>query len=232
MSSLPFAIEPMSESALLLRWPEQIDPLTEAQIRQIMALLDTLPWVQDLIPSYHCLALIHTDDAPPRLGYWLSAFLRSQASVWQLSELPKARTLTVPVCYQSELAPDLASVARHSGLSEQEVVARHSQGHYRVCFLGFTPGFAYLAGLDPQLATPRKREPRLAIPAGAVAIGGDQTGIYPSATPGGWRIIGQTPLPLLDLAQQPPSVLQPGDQVRFDPIDQGQFEQLQREGQG
>ena len=117
--------------------------------------------------------------------------------------------------YGGEDGPDLADVAAHCGLSADEVVQRHTQAEYVVYFIGFQPGFAYLGGLDDALHTPRRAEPRVAVPAGSVGIGGAQTGIYPLATPGGWQLIGRTALRLFDPQAEPPTLLAPGDRVRF-----------------
>jgi KipI family sensor histidine kinase inhibitor len=125
------------------------------------------------------------------------------------------RDIDIPVVYGGAGGPDLDVIARHTGLSTAEVIRRHSEGEYVVYFIGFMPGFAYMGGLDPQLATPRQDEPRLSIPAGSVGIGGEQTGIYPLASPGGWQLLGRTALPLFDPTQNPPTLLRPGDRVRF-----------------
>lgn len=127
------------------------------------------------------------------------------------------REVAIPVCYGGVHGPDLNDVARHTGLSTAEVVALHSSTDYIVFFLGFQPGFAYLGGLPESLTTPRRAEPRLAVPAGSVAIGGSQTGIYPAAAPGGWQLIGRTELTLFDPLRDPPTLLLPGDRVRFVP---------------
>ena len=119
------------------------------------------------------------------------------------------------MCYGGEHGPDLQVVADHAGLSVEEVVRRHAGAEYVVFFIGFQPGFAYLGGLDPTLHTPRRDAPRLEVPAGSVAIGGAQTGIYPAASPGGWQLIGRTASTLFDPARNPPALLQPGDRVRF-----------------
>ena len=136
------------------------------------------------------------------------------------------RAIEVPVCYENEFAPDLGDVAQHAGLSEEEVVRRHSSARYRVNCVGFTPGFPYLSGLPAELATPRRASPRTEIPAGSVAIGGAQTGIYPSKSPGGWNVIGRTPLRLFDHRNEPPAMLRAGDSVRFRQISREEFEQL------
>lgn len=139
---------------------------------------------------------------------------------------PAARTVEVPVCYEGDCAPDLADVARGTGLSPAEAAALHSGAAYRVAFLGFSPGFAYLLGLPPRLATPRLPVPRRAVPAGSVGIAGEQTGLYPRATPGGWRLVGRTPLPLFDPFRDPPSLLLPGDAVRFVPVPRAELDRL------
>lgn len=132
-------------------------------------------------------------------------------------DLPRfaGRDIDLPVRYGGADGPDLEAVAAHTGLSPDEVIRRHAAGTYLVYFIGFQPGFAYLGGLDTSLHTPRRAAPRLEVPAGAVGIGGAQTGIYPAASPGGWQLIGRTALRLFDPAQDPPTLLQPGDRVRF-----------------
>jgi biotin-dependent carboxylase-like uncharacterized protein len=142
-----------------------------------------------------------------------------------------ARTVEIPVCYDDEFAPDLATVAAHAGLTPAEVVARHTAFDYHVHALGFSPGFPYLGGLDPALHIDRLDTPRTRVSPGSVGIGGGQTGIYPAATPGGWRLIGRTPLDLFDPGQDPPALLAPGDAVRFVPIDAARYRELQAEAQ-
>jgi len=126
-----------------------------------------------------------------------------------------SRRIDIPVEYGGAAGPDLDEVARHTGLSPSEVVQMHSAATYTVYSLGFLPGFAYLGGLHPRLATPRRREPRLAVPAGSVGIGGEQTGVYPSSSPGGWHLIGRTSLQLFDPMRKPPTLLAAGDTVCF-----------------
>lgn len=126
-----------------------------------------------------------------------------------------SREVEIPVQYGGEFGPDLEVVARHTGLSAEEVVRRHAGGDYVVFFLGFQPGFAYMGGLEDALHTPRRAEPRLEVPAGSVGIGGAQTGLYPAVSPGGWQLIGHTDVPLFDPSRTPPTLLQPGDRVRF-----------------
>jgi inhibitor of KinA len=136
------------------------------------------------------------------------------------------RVVEVPVCYDEEFAPDLSVVAKASGLGLDKVVQLHASAEYRVGFIGFAPGFPYLVGLPPQLATPRRAVPRQMVPAGAVAIGGGQTGIYPSASPGGWNVIGRTPLRLFETTRAEPALLRAGDGVRFHAINRAEFDAL------
>jgi KipI family sensor histidine kinase inhibitor len=126
-----------------------------------------------------------------------------------------AREVQIPVAYGGDDGPDLTDVAAHTGLAPDEVVRRHCAGEYVVYLLGFLPGFAFMGGLPPELATPRRAEPRTAVPARSVGIGGEQTGIYPLASPGGWNLIGRTPLELFDPSAKEPTLLRPGDRVRF-----------------
>lgn len=140
--------------------------------------------------------------------------------------------IEIPVCYDAEFAPDLDSVAAHAGISPAEVIRRHSSTGYEVAFVGFTPGFGYLTGLPAELAAPRLPSPRTRVPAGSVGIAGDQTGIYPSATPGGWRLIGRTPLRMFDANRAEPSLLSIGNGVRFRPIDRAEFDSIQRTIEG
>lgn len=140
-----------------------------------------------------------------------------------------ARTIEIPVCYGGEFGIDLEYVAQHHGITADEVIAIHSAATYRVHMLGFVPGFPYLGGMSERIATPRRDTPRLIVPAGSVAIGGSQTGVYPLETPGGWQIIGRTPLALFRPAEDPPTLLSPGDTVRFRSIASEEFAAL-REG--
>ncbi|MBS4178956.1 5-oxoprolinase subunit PxpB [Lederbergia citrea] len=130
----------------------------------------------------------------------------------------KAKIVEIPVCYEEPFALDLAFVAEQNGLTKHEVIQLHSDNVYHVYFLGFAPGFPFLGGMNEKLSTPRRSSPRLKIPGGAVGIAGGQTGIYPLTSPGGWQIIGRTPLQLFDVNANPPTLILPGDQIRFVPI--------------
>ncbi|MDO8273580.1 MAG: 5-oxoprolinase subunit PxpB [Gammaproteobacteria bacterium] len=184
--------------------------------REEMGLLEIVPGMGNLLlrltasDAHRLQARIDTLTASV-LHLWSTLATALSPATADLS----SQTITIPVTYGGEAGPDLQIVSAHTGLSEEAIMERHSAGLYRVFCLGFLPGFAYLGGLDPALAIPRRATPRLSIPAGSVAIGGSQTAVYPSATPGGWHIIGRTDVTLFDPASQRPALLLPGDTVRF-----------------
>ncbi|RAO76540.1 5-oxoprolinase subunit PxpB [Dyella jiangningensis] len=229
LNGAPF-IEALSEEAWLLRFGDTIDAALNARVHAAARRLQaTLPGIE-CVPAYASLLLrfdplqwidIGTAAPDQRLHDAVLSSLQDPAVV-----VDEARVVTVPVLYGGDHGPDLHDVAAHAGLSEAEVIARHTAADYRVAMLGFAPGFPYLLGLDPTLAMPRRADPRLNVAVGSVAIGGMQTGIYPQALPGGWQLIGRTPLTLFDLASTPPSLLQPGDRVRFRAIDAREYERL------
>jgi KipI family sensor histidine kinase inhibitor len=225
MSVGPPRLAPLGDSALLIVFGDRIDPALNRRALALAKALADLPGVTDRVPAYASLAL-HYDPC-----VWSHDGLVEAVTPYLADEGGAAledRRLRIPVCYGGEHGPDLDAVARHCGLAPDEVIARHSGGEYLVYFLGFTPGFAYLGGLDPALATPRRGAPRSSVPAGAVGIAGEQTGIYPQASPGGWRLIGRTPLRLFDPLREPPCVLAPGDRLRFVPIGPDEFESRMR----
>lgn len=222
-------IEPLGDSALIVRVVEDYGRESERALDAVLGAFGQLeaaviPGVVELTPAYSTIGVFFD---PALTGF--DALKTEIEQVLQNTERagPRAgtgRTIEVPVCYEDEFAPDLREVAWHAGLSAQDVVRRHSTAAYRVTCVGFTPGFPYLSGLPTELATPRRASPRKEIPAGAVAIGGTQTGIYPRKSPGGWNIIGRTPLSLFDVKREPPSLFQAGDRVRFRRISREEFE--------
>ena len=206
----------VGEGGLLVEFANEISPTVNRQVRTLLAALDAAPppGLIDLIPAYRTLLILFD------LLALTSDELIAHIASLKLAEgtTPPARTITIPVIYGGEYGPDLDAVAASSGLTPEEVIVRHSSAIYLVYFIGFSPGYPYLGGLDPALHTPRLTQPRLVVPAGTVAIGGQQTGIYPQQTPGGWRLIGRTPTRLYDPAAAEPFLLQPGDEVRLRPI--------------
>lgn len=172
--------------------------------------------------------------------YTLTVFLRKQIDVeqllgeWERATLEEVasqvRRLRIPVCYEAEFALDLERMEKVTGLSAADIVRIHSEAIYTVFMIGFLPGFPYLGGLDERLAVPRLAEPRLQVTAGSVGIGGAQTGVYPIDSPGGWHIIGRTPLRLFDTERAEPFLFAPGDEVQFVPINVAEFRKLKRDG--
>jgi inhibitor of KinA len=183
-----------------------------------------LPGLVDLRPAYTSLLLVFDPRTTSHVEIERAVTPLLTSSGIDL--VPAGRTVEIPVCYEGENGPDLADVARGAGLTTEEAVALHAGASYRVAFLGFSPGFAYLLGLPPRLAGPRLPVPRLRVPAGSVGIAGGQAGLYPRATPGGWRLVGRTPLPLFDPGRESASLLLPGDAVLFVPVSQHDFDLL------
>jgi inhibitor of KinA len=182
-----------------------------------------LPGVVEVAPAFASVAVFL--ESPERLEEAEEAsriVLRHRRRLARKED--RRRLIEVPVCYERDFAPDLEAVAQNSGCTPDDVVRRHAGARYHVRCLGFTPGFPYLSGLPAKLATPRRPTPRLFVPAGSVGIGGAQTGIYPFRSPGGWNIIGRTPLRLFDATREPAVLLRPGDKVRFVRIEREEFE--------
>jgi 5-oxoprolinase (ATP-hydrolysing) subunit B len=206
---------PAGDSALLVELGDQIDLALNRRLHALADWLRGQPGLGEAVPGYASL-LVHYD--PLRLLYpeVLAQIQRGLAQAGSADPSP-ARRIEIPLRYGGEDGPDLDFVARHCGLSAAEVIRRHSQAEYVVYFLGFTPGFPYLGGMDPAIAAPRLETPRTRVPAGSVGIAANQTGLYPFESPGGWRIIGRTSAILFDPLSQPPALLAPGDVVRFIP---------------
>jgi inhibitor of KinA len=158
----------------------------------------------------------------------VQAALRSYEERAEKIQLPKPRRVEIPVCYGGEFGPDLESVAATLGLKPERVVELHSSQNYHVYFLGFAPGFAYLGDLPEELATPRLTNPRKRVPAGSLGIAGKQTAVYPFATPGGWNLLGRTPLEMFRADREPLGLLEMGDQVKFRPITREEFAALEK----
>jgi KipI family sensor histidine kinase inhibitor len=209
---------PAGDSVLVAEYGDRIDETINAHIHLVSQALDRRrpAGVVEVVPTYRSIAIhldpLRTDRAA------LQALVRHIDADVAAYPPPIPRTVEIPVVYGGEYGPDLADVATHAGLSAADVVAIHAAGTYRVYMMGFTPGFPYLGGLSPRIATPRLPSPRTHVPAGSVGIAGPQTGIYPTASPGGWRLIGRTPLPLFDQTQDPPTLVDAGDTVRFVPV--------------
>lgn len=247
-TSMKFTAEPLAEDALLLRFGDTLDAATTAQVQAASSALHSaeLDGVTDIAPAYATL-LIRFNPFVPRLQFASTSLpherlLEAVHSVLDSLPLPAevvrvhrneerghaatrkaARIVELPVCYGSAFGQDLAEIAARSHMTPNEVIVRHTAPEYTVAMLGFAPGFPYLLGLDSALQAPRRATPRTRVPAGSVAIGGVQTGIYPRALPGGWNLIGRTPMTLFDPRRDPPCLLIPGNRVRFRAINADEF---------
>ena len=205
-------IFPLGDTALVCEAPPPATLDCQRRVWSAAQAASGWPHVLEVVPGMNNLTVIFDplEADPDELSARLEA-------AWDGAGAAPAegREVEIPVQYGGEYGPDLKAVADHTGLTVKEVVERHAGGHYVVFFLGFQPGFAYMGGLEEVLHTPRRGEPRLEVPAGSVGIGGAQTGIYPATSPGGWQLIGRTAQKLFDPSRNPPTLLQPGDRVRF-----------------
>jgi inhibitor of KinA len=219
--------QPASDQSLLVYFGETITPQARERVLKLLCLLQSepIPGVCNLHPAYSsllvrfdALALRHAD---------LQAALEIYLDRLDTMQLPPPRLVEIPVCYGGEFGPDLADLAALHNLTPEQLIETHSSATYFVCFFGFTPGFAYLAGLPDALATPRLATPRRRVPAGSVGIAGHQTGVYPFSTPGGWRLIGRTPLQMFRAERPGMCLLAIGDGVRFAAISPERFATLE-----
>lgn len=220
----------VGDEGLLVEYGDAIDPEINRKVRVMAAALKQKPLehVREVIPTYRSLLIcydsLHT--GPRRVQEHLARLEEDLERI----EIPPPRTVTIPVCYGGELGPDLEFVCGHTGLSQEEVVSRHSGADYQIYMIGFTPGFPFLGGMDPALATPRLETPRTLVPAGSVGIANQQTGVYPIDSPGGWRLIGRTPLRLFDPGRDDPFLYRAGDRIRFEPISRREYDRLAGRG--
>lgn len=234
MQKSPLNIYPLSEQSLVLSFGDEV---SEDILRQINAYHHTLehsPFAGyvDAVPAYTTLTVFYDPlqvlvSILPGIGAFekVSNYLNMLEVKIEIVA-KSANVITIPVCYGNDFGPDLEALATMHKLSADEVINIHTKPQYLVYMIGFVPGFAYLGGLDARLDSPRLATPRPVIPAGSVGIAGKQTGIYPLATPGGWQLIGRTPLKMFDAGRAQPSLLQAGDKVKFEPISTEVFDQL------
>ena len=223
---LPFTVHPVGDCALLAVFEQRIAPEIGAAVAALNDRLHTaaIPGVGETVPAFASLMVTY-DPLITDYDTVAAAVQKLADAADSGSTAGVGKLVTIPVCYGGEFGPDLPFVAQHAGLTEEEVVALHSGRDYRIYMLGFLPGFPYLGGLDKQLFTPRLGTPRTAIPAGSVGIGGEQTGIYPIASPGGWQLIGRTPLKLFDPAAGTLPYAA-GDRIQFTPITRAEYDAI------
>ena len=221
-------LKPVGDTAILAVFENEISVENNDRVHALCSAVASasIAGVVEMIPTYTSLTVIYD---PTVIGYdeLCSAVLSLEKSGG--SQKRTSFVYTIPVCYGGELGADLSDVAAHAGIGEDEVVRRHTAVCYRIYMLGFLPGFAYLGGLDESIACPRLTTPRTVIPAGSVGIGGKQTGVYPVASPGGWRLIGTTPLKLYDPSRADPIIYRAGDHIRFTAVCEREFELISKD---
>lgn len=236
-TAMPVALDvdlhfsPLAESAVLIRIGEgiAIDPVVVDTVTALTHAIDraVMHGITDVVPSYTTILIgFNPEETDHRR---IEQAVREIAGSGLSAPDRETRVVIIPVVYGGEHGPDLNEMAAGVGLSSDEVVRLHAGADYRVACMGFSPGWAYLLGLPPELTIPRRKNPRTKIPAGSVAVGGAQTGVYPLESPGGWHLIGRTPLDMFDPARSEPFLLQPGDHVRFASIDARRYDELKRE---
>ena len=225
-----YPVLPCGDTAVTVQIGAEI---SEEINREVIAVLQAItaaeiPGVRELVPSYTAVC-IHYD--PLLLPYEALLETLSTLSIdVRAEQMQEKPVVKVPVCYGGDYGPDLAFVAQHNGLTPEEVVKRHSQGTYLVYMLGFLPGFAYMGGMDESIACPRLTSPRTRIPAGSVGIAGSQTGIYPLASPGGWQLIGRTPMKMFAMdGERAKFALSAGDLVQFVPITEDEYKAMEEQ---
>ncbi len=227
MDNLPLIVQ-CGDRCVSVEFENLISPEVNKKVRSLLDVLDKkqFPWVTDMVPSYRSLLVCYDPN------------LISKANVdkhllesWKVT--PKiidgsSRLIEIPTMYGGIRGPDLEFVANYHGVDAETIIATHSEPVYQVYMLGFSPGFPYLGGMPEKIATPRLESPRKQVPAGSVGIANQQTGIYPSISPGGWRLIGQTPLILFDQDREPPAIFAAGDKLKFFSIDEHEFTRISK----
>ncbi|WP_394557133.1 5-oxoprolinase subunit PxpB [Priestia aryabhattai] len=239
-------ISPLGDSALVITFGDSIQYDIHKQIKTCKdsielnpfpGFIECVPAFTNLTIFYNPLEVVAVVKKKEKKEFVspfkvVSSILQSKLENEQTEKELDHRTVSIPVCYGGGYGPDLEYVARHHNLTPEEVISIHSEGEYLAYMIGFAPGFPFLGGLSEKIATPRRSSPRTSIPAGSVGIAGMQTGVYPISTPGGWQLIGQTPIKLFLPEQNPPSLLQAGDIVKFEPISKEEYQELQaKEGE-
>lgn len=228
MNSDDFRLVAAGDSTLIVAFADRIDPIINGKAIALAAAIQAagLPGLRDVAPTYRSVA-IHFD--PLRTDYGaLTARVKAEAGAVKAIQPRSAGAVRVPVCYGGQWGPDLSAVAQFAETSEAEVVRLHTGRTYRVFMIGFAPGFAYMGIVDERIAAPRLAVPRVRVPPGSVGIAGAQTGIYPCATPGGWRLVGRTPLEPFDPARVEPFLFKPGDAVEFYAIGEAEYRERSR----
>lgn len=217
---------PAGDRGILVEYGQGIDPAVNTKVRAMARLLeqDMPSGVHEVIPTYRSLLILY-DPLISGFDTLVNELVRLETTLDHIT-LPAPDVVEIPVCYGGEYGPDMDTVARIHELCLEEVIRIHCSTDYLIYMVGFTPGFPFLGGLDERLHTPRLTTPRMRVPRGSVGIANNQTGIYPVTSPGGWQIIGRTPLTLFAPDRPNPFLYKAGDAIRFRPITSGEFERL------
>ena len=229
METVEFSIQPLGDTGIIIQFGTEISEAIYQQIRQYVYWLEQscIEGIVEWVPAYTTLAVFYR---PNIISYdELSQKLLKIGEKIESMPVPDPIVIEIPTLYGKEAGPDIQFVAETNGLSVEEVVKIHSSSDYLIYMIGFVPGFPYLGGMDKRIAAPRKKTPRSRIPAGSIGIAGEQTGIYPLETPGGWQIIGRTPVKLYDPQKQDPILLKAGDYIRFVPITEREYEKIEQQ---
>ncbi|MBN8192366.1 5-oxoprolinase subunit PxpB [Bacillus sp. NTK074B] len=236
-----YTIRPLGDHAVVIQLGSSIQQETHEQVKALTNLFEnqTPDWLVEYVPAFTTVTLYYDpikivesqkpfQNTPPYTV--VCSKIEHMLSHLTPAEQVDAQIIDIPVCYGGDFGPDLEEVANHHHISVEEVIEKHSHGDYLVYMIGFAPGFPYIGGMSQEIATPRKKSPRLNIPAGSVGIAGEQTGVYPIETPGGWQLIGRTPLNLFRPDHDDsPSLLNAGDRIRFKPISLEEYKALEEE---
>ena len=214
------------DTSLCVEFGNEISPTLNTKIRAFTIALSGsgIPGIVETVPTYRSL-MIHYDPEVIRYAPLLDR-LRSLLDQLDRESVPPSEVLEIPVLYGGDVGPDLDFVARHNSKTPEEVVKIHTSAEYLIYMLGFTPGFTYLGGMSQEIAAPRLKNPRVKIPAGSVGIAGSQTGVYPIDSPGGWQLIGRTPVRMYDAGRDKPILPEAGQYIKFYPIDQAEFDAI------
>lgn len=231
---MEYELYPLGDSAVILEFGTEITPRIQNKVQLVSSFLEKNPprWMIEFIPAFTTVTILYNPNSfkNKELPYEVvSTEVRNILSKIESTDRIEHRLVEIPVCYGGELGPDLEYVANYNNLTPAEVIQIHTSEDYLVYMIGFAPGFPYIGGMSEKIATPRKASPRLKIPARSVGIAGMQTGIYPIETPGGWQLIGRTPIELFQPNAHPPSLLKAGDKIRFFQISQEEYEKWEKE---
>lgn len=217
----------INEQSIMIKFEPQIDPETFKKVQQIVKYLEqqNLEAITEIVPSYRAV-MIHFDQTKINAKELIDTLNLDHLDIDNIEISESSKVVRIPVVYGGEYGPDLETVAEHNQLSTDEVIKLHTEPTYLIYMLGFMPGFPYLGGLDERLYTPRRDEPRVRIDAGSVGIANNQTGLYPQDSPGGWQIIGRTPLDVFDLNREPMILYAADDNIQFYEISENDFDEI------